>query len=361
MLNLNDIKVAVVVPVYNVEGTLEATVKSIQAQSHKNLEIILVDDGSPDKSGELCDRLALEDPRIRVVHQKNGGVSVARNSGIDAASSDYICFVDSDDELTSNFVENALQAMCKSGAQLAVLGVWHYYNNKTEYICKPNSIQEYSAGTFKEYRQVLSDWFVTLIVAKMFSRKLIVEKNIYFTPGITCAEDALFVMNYLYHCNKLVFSDKPGYRYFCYRGNASKRFFSFLSQKEYFESRKRYVEKYYPEETAKYCAIKALVALQSRFEYLAKKQKKDFNEMNAALDYFLPYIIPFTNNKEIFGEENWEWFESNKQHILSKNANALYKKALKQRKAKKRAENLIEFKKMSLKKKIKFLIHKVIG
>lgn len=361
MLDLKDTKVAVIVPVYNVEGTLEATVKSIQAQSHKNLEIILVDDGSPDKSGELCDRLALEDPRIIVVHQKNGGVSMARNSGINAASSDYICFVDSDDEITFDFVENALQVMCDNDAQLAVLGVLYYYNNKTEYICKPNSVQEYTAGALKEYRQVLSDWFVTLTVSKMFSRKVITEKNIYFTPGITCAEDALFVMNYLYHCNKVVFSDKPGYRYFCYRCNASKRHFSFLSQKNYFESRKKYVEKYYPEETGKYCADKALVALQSRFEYLAKKQKKDFNEMNDALDYFLPYITPFTDNKEIFSEENWKWFENNKHHILNKNANVLYRKAVKQRKQQKHSENLIEFKKMSLMKKIKFLIHKVIG
>lgn len=361
MIDLNNIKVAVVVPVYNVEGTLEATVKSIQTQSHKNLEIILVDDGSPDKSGELCDRLALEDSRIKVVHQKNGGVSVARNSGIDAASSDYICFVDSDDEITPEFVENALQAMYINDAQLAVLGVLYYYNNKTEYICKPNSVQEYTAGTLKEYRQVLSDWFITLLHAKMFSRKLIVEKNIYFTPGVTCGEDGLFIIDYLYHCKKSVFSDKPGYRYFCYRGNASKRFYSFFSQKNYFESRKRYVEKYRPEETAKYCASKALGSLQSRFEYLAKKQKNDFAEMSAALDYFLPYITPFTDNKEIFSEENWKWFEANKHYILNKNIKTLYKKALKQRKSQKHSQNLIEFKKMSLMKKIKFLIRKVIG
>lgn len=361
MIDLNDIKVAVVVPVYNVEGTLEATVKSIQAQSHKNLEIILVDDGSPDKSGELCDRLALEDPRIIVVHQKNGGVSVARNSGIDAATSDYICFVDSDDEITFDFVENALQAICINDAQLAVLGVLYYYNDKTEYICKPNSVQEYTPGTFKEYQQVLSDWFISLIHAKLFSRKLIVEKNIYFMPGVTCGEDGLFMVDYIYHCNKVAFSDEQGYRYFCYRGNSSKRFYSFFSQKNYFESRKRYVEKYYPEETAKYCAAKALGSLQSRFEYLAKKQNKDFTEMNAALDYFLPYIIPFMDNKEIFSEDNWEWFENSKHHILNKNTNILYKRALNQRKQQKHSQNLIEFKKMSLLKKIKFLIHKVIG
>ena len=125
--NTKNIPVSVIVPVYKVEGTLKAAVKSIQAQTYKNLEIILVDDGSPDKSGEICDHLALGDNRIRVIHKKNGGVSSARNAGILEASSDFLCFVDSDDEIEPTMVEKLVEAQVHTGAQLVVAGVTEYF------------------------------------------------------------------------------------------------------------------------------------------------------------------------------------------------------------------------------------------
>lgn len=97
--------VSVIVPVYNVEKYLKKSVNSIICQTYSNLDIILVDDGSPDRSGYLCDRFAEKDKRIRVIHKENGGVSTARNAGIDAATGTYICFVDSDDWLPSNAIE----------------------------------------------------------------------------------------------------------------------------------------------------------------------------------------------------------------------------------------------------------------
>lgn len=89
--------ISIIVPVYKAEDTLFRCVNSITAQTYKQLEIILVDDGSPDKCPEICDRLAKEDPRIVVVHQQNGGVSSARNAGLANAHGDYLGFVDSDD------------------------------------------------------------------------------------------------------------------------------------------------------------------------------------------------------------------------------------------------------------------------
>ena len=90
-------KISVIVPVYNVENHLEKCVRSIQAQTYDNLEIILVDDGSPDQCGLMCDAFAAEDNRIRVIHKENGGLSSARNAGIDASTGEYLAFVDSDD------------------------------------------------------------------------------------------------------------------------------------------------------------------------------------------------------------------------------------------------------------------------
>ena len=90
-------KVTVVLPIYNVEKYLDRSVKSIVEQTYTNLEIILVDDGSPDMCPQMCDEWARKDKRIKVIHKKNAGLGMARNTGIDNASGDYICFFDSDD------------------------------------------------------------------------------------------------------------------------------------------------------------------------------------------------------------------------------------------------------------------------
>ena len=97
--------VSVIVPIYKVEDDLLDCVTSIQNQTHTNLEIILVDDGSKDKSGVICDEYAEMDSRIKVIHKKNGGVSSARNTGIDKAVGEYLLFVDSDDAIHSELVE----------------------------------------------------------------------------------------------------------------------------------------------------------------------------------------------------------------------------------------------------------------
>lgn len=100
--------VSVVVPVYNVEGYIARCIESILAQTHRNLELILVNDGSADQSGAICDAYAERDGRITVIHQKNAGVSKARNVGIECAKGEYLFFVDSDDWVEPNHIENLL-------------------------------------------------------------------------------------------------------------------------------------------------------------------------------------------------------------------------------------------------------------
>ena len=89
--------ISIIIPVYKAEAYLDNCMKSVLNQSYRNLEVILVDDGSPDHSGALCDRYAEEDSRVRVIHKKNGGAADARNCGLDVASGEYVAFVDSDD------------------------------------------------------------------------------------------------------------------------------------------------------------------------------------------------------------------------------------------------------------------------
>lgn len=119
--SLDDILVSVVVPVYNVEAFLPQCIDSLLAQTHPNLEIILVDDGSKDSSGAICDRYAAEHSCIQVIHKENGGLSDARNVGIAAAKGDYIGFVDSDDFVRPEMYRSLLQALCH-GEAIATCG-----------------------------------------------------------------------------------------------------------------------------------------------------------------------------------------------------------------------------------------------
>lgn len=112
--------ISVIVPVYKVESYLQRCVKSIQMQTYKNIEIILVDDGSPDRCPEICDELVANDKRIKVVHKSNGGLSDARNVGMEMAQGEYFCFVDSDDYIQPTMVEKLKVAIEKTGVMLAI-------------------------------------------------------------------------------------------------------------------------------------------------------------------------------------------------------------------------------------------------
>ena len=108
--------ISVIVPIYNVKAYLDRCVESLLGQSHKNLEIFLVDDGSTDGCGKVCDRYAAQDPRITVIHKKNGGLSDARNAALDAAQGEYYAFVDGDDWVSPYYVENLHRALRKADA-----------------------------------------------------------------------------------------------------------------------------------------------------------------------------------------------------------------------------------------------------
>lgn len=117
-----NVKVSVIIPIYNVEQYLIRCVESVMSQSYSHLEIILVDDGSPDKCPEICDLLSREDARIKVIHKENGGLSSARNAGLDVATGDYIAFVDSDDYIDKSMIEIMIVAVEKYGVPVACCG-----------------------------------------------------------------------------------------------------------------------------------------------------------------------------------------------------------------------------------------------
>lgn len=121
--------ISVIVPIYNVEDYLDRCVDSIINQTYKNLEIILVDDGSPDNCPQMCDDYAKKDSRIKVVHKENGGLSDARNAGMKVATGEYVSFIDSDDYISLDFYEILLQTMIDNDSDIVECGVVKFYEN----------------------------------------------------------------------------------------------------------------------------------------------------------------------------------------------------------------------------------------
>lgn len=140
---MDSILISIIVPVYRVEPFIDRCIKSLTAQTYKNIEIILVDDGSPDKCGDICDKYAQEDSRIIVVHKKNGGLSSARNTGLDIFKGEYVMFVDSDDWVEPNFCETALQLALNNNVDCVAFGYYEYQHNKNRisfHTCRPRII-----------------------------------------------------------------------------------------------------------------------------------------------------------------------------------------------------------------------------
>ena len=135
--------ISVIIPVYNSEKFLNRCVDSVLKQSYKELDIILIDDGSTDASGEICDKVACIDKRFEVIHIPNSGVSHARNVGIDASCGEYITFIDADDRIPNNYLENLYETIIESGVDLSICTItkiWHSGKKK--------KIQLPGSGTF---------------------------------------------------------------------------------------------------------------------------------------------------------------------------------------------------------------------
>lgn len=208
--------VSVIVPVYNVEKYLERCVCSILSQTYKNIEVILVDDGSCDKSGEICDRLAKEDSRIRVIHKQNGGLSSARNAGIDASLGAYIGFVDSDDYISSVMIEKLYSAVRDTDSQIAVTGRVDKYEDAREVVSfKTDSVQRFDRKD--AVRELLLKRIMDVSACdKLFKRELF--EDIRFPLGET-NEDNAVMFKLLLRCDGVVHTDSADY-YYCHRGES---------------------------------------------------------------------------------------------------------------------------------------------
>lgn len=197
-------KISVIVPIYNVEKYLPECIESIIDQTYKNLEIILVDDGSTDNSGEIADSLASKDSRIKVIHKINGGLSDARNVGMEAATGDYLAFIDSDDFLPLNAYEVLVDKAIKEDADYVIGNYINCYEDSTLWERPIFDTEKYK--TFKlDIHDYKDSFFIMNSSAcnKLYNRKFIERLALKFVVGLP-AEDAIFT-TYCFIKSKKVF------------------------------------------------------------------------------------------------------------------------------------------------------------
>lgn len=209
-------QISVIIPVYNVEKYLERCVKSVTEQTFTDLEIILVDDGSTDGSGAMCDKLAKEDSRIRVIHKENGGQSDARNLALDNATGELICFVDSDDYIEPNHMAELYGLIGQYDADIAVGGIYNCYETYRTPQCKVQ--KEFCCKGEKALEKMLEGIEISGSPCCKLIRKKLVE-NRYFMVGKTY-EDAFYLPELLLSADKIAVTTKPLYNYW-HRSNST--------------------------------------------------------------------------------------------------------------------------------------------
>lgn len=213
--------ISVVIPVYNVENYLQRCVTSVVEQSYANLEIILVDDGSTDKSGAICDDLKKKDKRIIVIHKANEGLGLTRNVGIKAATGAYVCFVDSDDYIDREYIEVIYSDLKKNGADVCYCGHTKDISGKYEIRKNPLAGEVYFGKEIKEKViprmcgcRIGNDNIEMSSCMAIYSINMIMQNSLMFpSEREFISEDLIFNINYLSKCNKIYISDNVGYFY----------------------------------------------------------------------------------------------------------------------------------------------------
>lgn len=267
-------KVSIVVPVYNAENYIIDCIESLQNQTYENIEIILVNDGSTDNSKTICEDCGKKDKRIKVVTQINSGVSVARNTGIDTATGDYIIFVDSDDVIKKETVEENLNMAKATGADMIVY--CFRYDIVDEKRIKDNGLAKDFTGTAEEF---FVEHFNTMVEKELLNppwnkfirREILVKNKIRFNLQYSICEDMAFSTEVLSACSKVAINHKMYYDYILKLNGT----LVFKFHENYFEALS-----YFYEKAIEYCGkfnknekqVKCIDSLYARLTIMYLKQ-----------------------------------------------------------------------------------------
>lgn len=242
----SSVKISIIVPVYNVGKYLSMCIDSILAQTFTEFELLLIDDGSSDKSGIICDEYARKDTRIRVFHKLNGGVSSARNLGLENALGEWVTFVDADDWISDSFIENLYKPILSDNTiEFVQGGCTNYINSEIA------DIEQQYEDLVSSDSIHLFNHFRGLTVSKMFRLDNVIRTfNLTFDEQMRTAEDMAFTLDYIFHITKYCFISEVGY-YYRYNPNSlthSKKIkpydVALVEFKHLYSSIQRYIDKY---------------------------------------------------------------------------------------------------------------------
>lgn len=225
--------VSVIIPIYNVEKFLCKCIDSIINQTYKKLEIILVDDGSPDKCGDICDEYALKDNRIKVIHKENGGLSEARNYGLDVAKGDYIYFIDSDDYAEPDAIEILINIAQEQDADIVIADI-RYVDEKGNVL--NNNAKQYCSLKTSDYTADSAAY--TFADLDWGAWNKLYKKNLYETirfPVKKIHEDETIMFQLFYNCKKIVYISQQLYNYVKRSGSITSAKYS-LKKMHWFEA-----------------------------------------------------------------------------------------------------------------------------
>lgn len=206
--------VSVIIPIYKVEEYLKQCIDSILSQKYSNIEVILVDDGSPDMCGAICDEYSSKDPRVIVIHKENGGISSARNAGLAIAKGQYIAFVDSDDYVSDLFIYNMVEEIEKTADTNLVISSYYnvyYDDDKKEEIIKKSSCNDENT-TYYDSEDIIYNRFghfrIPFVVAwnKLYRRNLF--DNVRYKEGVV-HEDEFIFRSIIEQCKKVAYINEP--------------------------------------------------------------------------------------------------------------------------------------------------------
>lgn len=205
--------VSIIIPVYNAHSYLGRCIESVLNQSRNDIELILVDDGSTDDSGHICDDFALKDARVKVIHKTNGGVSTARNVGIEHAQGEYIMFIDNDDYIAENMVEELYNAICSCDAQISIGSAYEVYENEN---MRLREVQAISDGIIKgidvlKKPGTLDSWVYIVPWGKIYKKE--VFNNVRFHDDYKIHQDEYIFSDLYLPEYKVICINKPLYYY----------------------------------------------------------------------------------------------------------------------------------------------------
>lgn len=285
---MQDTKISVIVPVYNVEKYLSRCLESIINQTYKNLEIIIIDDGSFDNSPEICDFYAQKDNRIEVIHKENGGLSSARNAGVDISTGQYITFVDSDDFIRDNYIEYLHDICIKNKSD--IVQCRFEIGSKDDF--SEIDLEKEEVYIYSNIEALCNRKLKVTACAKLYRRDII--KGTKFPIGIINEDDATYY-KFIYNASKISITSKKLYYYYQSNNSITRNDLNYkrtdfidiyIDRIKYFKEKKETI--LYEKSYERFCLVLML------FYISCKKNKNNKNDKKELLDMYkenLEYVL----------------------------------------------------------------------